>query len=61
YFGHLDKKTPARIIKDIVKKMPEPNFINNKLGGPGHIVQIDEIMMNYKCKSHRGRSPGNKT
>ncbi|KCZ79109.1 hypothetical protein H312_03508, partial [Anncaliia algerae PRA339] len=25
------------------------------------IVQIDETMLNYKCKSHRGRSPQNKT
>ncbi|KCZ81974.1 hypothetical protein H312_00617, partial [Anncaliia algerae PRA339] len=30
-------------------------------GGPGFIVQIDETMLNYKCKSHRGRSPGNIT
>ncbi len=38
--------------------------INNhmrKLGGPGTVVQIDEIMLNYKCKSHRGRSATNKT
>ncbi|KAG0424824.1 hypothetical protein DMUE_6073, partial [Dictyocoela muelleri] len=25
------------------------------------MVQIDETMMNYKCKSHRGRSPYNET
>ncbi|KCZ77920.1 hypothetical protein H311_01063, partial [Anncaliia algerae PRA109] len=29
--------------------------------GPGSIVQIDETMMNFKCKSHRGRSTLNKT
>ncbi|KCZ82279.1 hypothetical protein H312_00302, partial [Anncaliia algerae PRA339] len=33
----------------------------NKPGGPSTIVQIDETMMNYKYKSHRGRSPLNKT
>lgn len=41
--------------------MPAPNFVNNKLGGFGKIVQIDETMLNYKCKSHRGRSSENKT
>jgi hypothetical protein len=25
------------------------------------MVQIDEIMLNYKCKSRRGRSPANKS
>ncbi|KCZ74977.1 hypothetical protein H311_04052, partial [Anncaliia algerae PRA109] len=29
------------------------NFSNNKLGGPGKIIQVDETMLNYKCKSHR--------
>ncbi|MGL5706893.1 MAG: transposase, partial [Aeromonas sp.] len=42
-------------------RMPIPDFSNNKLGGPGRIVQIDETMLNFKCKSHRGRSPNNRT
>ncbi|KAG0419258.1 hypothetical protein DMUE_6377, partial [Dictyocoela muelleri] len=50
-----------RIIKKLVDKIPEVDFSNNKLGGPGRIVQIDETMLNFKCKSHRGRPPGNKT
>ena len=25
------------------------------------LVEIDDTMLNYKCKSHRGRSPGNRT
>lgn len=29
--------------------------------GPGKTVQIDESMLNYKCKSHRGRSSTNRT
>ncbi|KCZ76129.1 hypothetical protein H311_02880 [Anncaliia algerae PRA109] len=31
------------------------------MGGCGSIVQIDETMLNFKSKSHRGRSPLNKT
>ncbi|KCZ80748.1 hypothetical protein H312_01847, partial [Anncaliia algerae PRA339] len=37
------------------------DFHDNKLGGPNSIVQIDEKLLNYKCKSHRGRSPSNKS
>jgi len=31
------------------------------LGGPGRIVQVDETMLNFKVKSHRGRSSTNHT
>ncbi len=41
--------------------MPIQDFNVCKLGGPGKSVQIDETMLNYKCKSYRGRSPGNRT
>ncbi|KCZ81208.1 hypothetical protein H312_01354 [Anncaliia algerae PRA339] len=54
-------KTVKKILKKFVMKIPITDFSNNKLGGPGKIVQIDETMLNYKCKSHRGRSPENKT
>ncbi|KCZ77757.1 hypothetical protein H311_01225 [Anncaliia algerae PRA109] len=37
--------------------MPKLNFSNNKLGGPESILQIGVTMLNYKNKSHRGRSP----
>ena len=35
------------------------HFIQNPiiLGGPGIRVHVDETMLNYKVKSHRGRSP----
>ncbi|KCZ80226.1 hypothetical protein H312_02376 [Anncaliia algerae PRA339] len=33
----------------------------SKMGGHGAFVQVDETMLNYKCKSHRGRSALNKT
>ncbi|KCZ74612.1 hypothetical protein H311_04420 [Anncaliia algerae PRA109] len=57
------------ISKNTLKKIKDKLFYlmkldydkMNKLGGPSTIVQIDETMMNYKCKSHRGRSPLNKT
>ena len=55
------KKTVIRIIDMIIDLMPVPNFNRNKLSGPGKIVQIDETMLNFKSKSHRGRSPANKT
>ncbi|KCZ80953.1 hypothetical protein H312_01608 [Anncaliia algerae PRA339] len=42
-----------KIIKKFKNIIPELNFEQNKLGGPGVIVQIDETMLNYKCKSHR--------
>jgi transposase-like protein len=61
YFGNINKSTISKIIGDLIGKMPYPNFNDNKLGGPNHIVQVDETMLNYKCKSHRGRSPTNKT
>jgi hypothetical protein len=40
--------------------MVNDNFNGRKFGGPGSIVQVDETMMNFKCKSHRGRSPDNR-
>jgi hypothetical protein len=41
--------------------MKVKNETQRALGGPGLIVQIDETMLNYKCKSLRGRSPENHT
>ena len=55
-----DKKTIEMILTKLKLKMAT-DFSNDKLGGPGKIVQIDETMLNYKCKSHRGRSPTNRT
>lgn len=57
----IAENTILKVINALVSKMPTPNFVDNKLGGPGFIVQIDETMLNYKCKSHRGRSPSNYT
>ena len=49
------------MLDKLVSKISKIEFENSKLGGPGAVVQIDETMLNYKCKSHRGRSPGNRT
>lgn len=52
-------------IKNILRKLnnliPNTDFKDNKLGGIGKIVQVDETMLNFKCKSHRGRSSNNRT
>ncbi|KCZ76427.1 hypothetical protein H311_02576, partial [Anncaliia algerae PRA109] len=37
------------------------DFSEDKLGGREAIVQVDKTMLNYRCKSHRGRNPHNRT
>ena len=54
-------KSVRKIFVEFNKKIPEPDFREDKFGGCGTVVQIDETMLNYKCKSHRGRSPENRT
>lgn len=57
----ISQGTVWKILNKLVGLMPDTNFLENKLGGPGFVVQIDETMLNYKCKSHRGRNPKNET
>ncbi|KCZ78675.1 hypothetical protein H311_00289, partial [Anncaliia algerae PRA109] len=52
---NLNNRTLERIIKKLLNCIPKTDFETCKLGGPGKIVQIDETMLNFKCKSHRGR------
>ncbi|KAG0442117.1 hypothetical protein DMUE_0523 [Dictyocoela muelleri] len=59
YFGN--KRKIRRIIDKFNSMIPAVDFSSNKLGGSGCMVQIDETMINYKCKSHRGRSARNRT
>ncbi|MGL6008786.1 MAG: hypothetical protein ACRC1D_04945 [Culicoidibacterales bacterium] len=61
-FGSVKISKPLirKILKGLIRKMDISNKNGRKLGGPGKIVQVDETMLNYSCKSHRGRSPGNK-
>lgn len=60
-YSIICKKTILKIIERIIQRIPAPDFSENKLGGFNRNVQIDETMLNYKCKNHRGRSPTNKT
>jgi hypothetical protein len=55
----LSHFTVKKIIDCLISRIEPPNFINSKLGGPGRRIEIDETMLNFKCKSHRGRSPSN--
>jgi hypothetical protein len=45
-----------KIYKKLFILMDNDNKSGRKFGGMGSVVQIDETMLNYKCKSHRGRS-----
>lgn len=56
-----NKNTVEKILIKLKERIPTVDFSNNKLGGPGFKVQIDETMLNFKIKSHRGRSPINRT
>ena len=57
-FVSVSKNTLSKFRKFLLLKI-KSHFINNpiKLGGPGVNVQVDETMLNYKVKSHRGRGP----
>lgn len=57
----ISEPTITKIIKKLVGLIPPVDFSNDKMGGTGKVVQVDETMLNYKCKSHRGRSPLNRT
>ncbi|KAI5153612.1 hypothetical protein ENBRE01_3210 [Enteropsectra breve] len=57
----MNKETVFKIINSLIELIPETDFSENKFGGPGMIVQIDETMLNHAVKNHRGRSPLNKT
>lgn len=58
---NVSRSTICKLLKSLIEKMDVPEFSRNKLGGFGKVVQIDETMLNYKCKSHRGRSPTNRS
>lgn len=58
----LDISEPSlrKLKNNLIPKMAYENTQMGKLGGIGHFVQIDETMMNFSCKSHRGRSASNR-
>jgi hypothetical protein len=55
------KNTVISIFNKFIEKLPTIDFSLNKLGGLGKVVQTDETKLNFKCKSHSGRLPSNKT
>lgn len=57
----ISEFTIKRIINQLTNLIAPPDFSNSKLGGPGRRVEIDETMLNFKAKSHRGRSPLNRS
>lgn len=57
----ISKNTLIKLKTKLIGKMKIVNAGFPKLGGLGKIINIDETMLNYKAKSHRGRSPSNKT
>ena len=57
----LSHCTVEKVINRVKDLIPETDFSGDKFSGPGRCVQIDETMLNYKCKSHRGRSATNRT
>ena len=58
---YVSKSSILKVINKLVEILPVVDFSNNKLGGGGKKVHIDETMLNYKCKSHRLRFPTNRT
>lgn len=57
----VSKPTLTKIMNRLKKRMPEKSYGETKLGTGGLLVQVDETMMNYSCKSHKGRPPENYT
>ena len=57
----ISRPTYDKILSKLIGLMAIDNRKEPKLGGPLCIVQVDETMLNYKCKSNRGRSSTNRT
>lgn len=53
--------TYNKLVKKLIILMKTSNDNGRKLGGFGTEIQVDETMLNFKCKSHRGRSASNRT
>lgn len=51
--------TIRKIINKLVFMMQVKNEEMRKFGGTSIIIQLDETMLNYKCKSYRERSSKN--
>ncbi|KCZ81633.1 hypothetical protein H312_00957 [Anncaliia algerae PRA339] len=51
----------SKILSILINKMIIDNQNLKKMGGCGSIVQINETMLTFKKKTHKGGSPLNKT
>ncbi|KCZ74818.1 hypothetical protein H311_04214 [Anncaliia algerae PRA109] len=60
-FLNISKTTVSKIIDKLIELLKKDNRRIGMFGGPFKLVQIDETMMNFKVKSHRGRSSKKKT
>ena len=56
----IGEASVLKVINRIVSCFSATDFMNKKLGGQGRVVQVDENMLNFKCKRHRRRSPDKK-
>ncbi len=57
----VSRATVQKFLGKLVKVIPETDFSTNKMGVLGKVIQADETILNFKCKSQRGRSPDNRT
>ncbi len=55
------KNKVHKTIQKLKGLIPESGSSTDKLDGIESIVQIDETMLKYKCKSHRGKSSTKRT
>ncbi|KAG0438567.1 hypothetical protein DMUE_3015 [Dictyocoela muelleri] len=58
---YVSKPVVLSIINKLIHQIPANDFSNDKLAGRIKIVQVYETMLNFKCKSHRGRSTTNRS
>jgi hypothetical protein len=49
----MAEKSVLLLLQKFKACIPAISYEENKVGGPNFFVQVDETMLNYKCKSHR--------
>jgi hypothetical protein len=57
----LKRNTVHKILSRFFDLITQTDFSNNKLCGPGVLVDVDETKFNYRIKSKKGRPPSNRT
>lgn len=53
----ISRSSLTKLVKKIIDSIKKNNLVQRKMGGLGKVVQVDETMLNFWCKSHRARSP----